>query len=140
MAKKVNKSDPPKTKLGRFEMIDGVVVMLPPEEEEEAEDRVETEQLVVEKSNGTVLVQSEFVDEDDLQYVIDDSTETQSRHLAAKTREENKARAAKEAVKLSPEKVGNTVVTSSNSYSDLDLSILNADIEIQSTTKTKSKK
>jgi hypothetical protein len=137
MAKKQTKSDPPKIKLGRFEKIDGAVVMLPPEEEDTIEDTVETEQLVVEKSNGTVLIQSEFVDEDDLQYVIDDSTENQSRRLANKIHQENKARAAKEAVTLFPEKVGNTVVTSSNSYSDLDLSILNADIEIQSTTKSK---
>lgn len=139
MAKKSNKSDAPKTKIGRFEKVGGVVTMLPPEDEEPTE-KAETEQLVIEKSNGAVMVQSEFVNEDDLQYVIDDSTELQSRKLAEKARQENKERAEKEAVRLSPVKVGNTVVTSTESYSDIDLSVLNADVQIQTTKPSENNK
>ena len=137
---KTNKSETPKTKLGRFEKINGVVTMLPPEDEETTEEKAETEQLVVEKTNGVVMVQSEFVDEDDLQYVVDDLTESQSRKLANQIREENAKRASDAAQKFSPGKVGNAVVTNTESYSDIDLAVLDAEIKIQNTSDNKKSK
>lgn len=132
---KSTKTDTKKKAVGRLEKVDGVVTMLPPEDEEETKEE-DSQDQVVEEKKGTVLVQSSK-EPDDVQYVFDEESEEKSRLQVEKVRKENQERAAKEANKLSPKKMGNTVVTSSTTYDDIDLGILNADIQ---TVQTKEKK
>jgi repressor of nif and glnA expression len=137
-------------KLGKFQFINGTVVAIAPDEvlEQEIESTEEGQQsltnnyedwaeevsskiegnnnLVVESSSGSVIVNSEQVSEDDLQYVFDEHTEEISRRLSEKIRQENQARAAKVAVKTTATAVKTSVVTNPSSYDDIDLDFLDS--------------
>jgi hypothetical protein len=128
MKKTLSKSDAPK--LGKFQKVNGTIVLTAPDEEQnntQEGGENQEQSLVVSRQHDTVTVRSETSYTDDVQYVYDETTEAQSAKLAEKVRNENTERANKARIKTTQAKVNNVVVTSSDSYSDINLNTLKAD-------------
>lgn len=123
----------PENKLGKFALVNGSVVAVAPDEDTTLESIEETEVLdteseilVAESSNGSVIINSEEVAEEDLQYVYDEHTEQVSNRLAEKVRQENQKRATKASTKTKIMKNGTSVVANPESYDDIDLDFLDS--------------
>lgn len=127
------KNNKPENKLGKFALVNGSVVAVAPDEDTTLESMegtevldTESEILVAESSNGSVIINSEEVAEEDLQYVYDEHTEQVSNRLAEKVRQENQKRAAKASTKTKIMRNGTSVVANPESYDDIDLDFLDA--------------
>lgn len=125
--KEKGKSNPQVKAQARFELINGVVVMVSPDEEPEFQED-NTPEVLIDKKDGIISIHTEetFL-EDEIQYVYNEETAEKSHLLAEKVRQENfeRAKAATQEIKIS--KTGDVILAGSDTYDDINEVLLRTD-------------